>query len=103
MLAGGRGYPLGAGNVQRADQPAAGFLRLDDGVDIAPPGGLERAGKEFFVLIDQLRATGCGVGMIGQLSAIEKANGGFGTHDGDLGGDRKSTRLNSSHVKISYA
>src|SRR5690606_39721815 len=42
-------------------------------------------------------------GSVGKAKSVEEPVYENGTCPGKCGGDRKSTRLNSSHVKISYA
>src|SRR5690606_39320218 len=44
-----------------------------------------------------------GVGLRGGLGLLGRRGGGRGRCDLGVVGDRKSTRLNSSHVKMSYA
>src|SRR5690625_6786310 len=45
---------------------------------------------------------GLGIGVAGTLGAVALTTG-LGTDDESVAEDRKSTRLNSSHVAISYA
>src|SRR5690606_41959945 len=68
--------------------------------------GVEPAGAE----VERAAAVGQVLSVLGtggapgcELGGGPGGDGAPGDGDGGLGGDRKSTRLNSSHVKISYA
>src|SRR5690606_42108906 len=78
----------GAGPVRRAEAGVVGGDLVDGVHQLA--GALARVAVDHAVLV-RVEVPHC------------LTNVGFGGVDGDGIQDRKSTRLNSSHVKISYA
>src|SRR5699024_12402908 len=81
--------------------PSLAALSLPDALPIsgssaALPEQFSQAGRLVQAFIDQLSP------ITGKSHTVEFAFGGIGMN-GHWGADRKSTRLNSSHVAISYA
>src|SRR5439155_21695771 len=101
---------------RRLPPPAISTLSLHDALPISAflPGQLQvvgpppqtDTGPQFvFRAAEQAQDT-AGVGRVGGLAddlAVEPADGVRRQHDSRSDRDRKSTRLNSSHVAISYA
>src|SRR3712207_8483618 len=76
-------------------------LSLHDALPISDQGGVPAAGARRLRLRLRVALVALGLGLEGDVADRPKAREqGDGEHGG---GDRKSTRLNSSHANISYA
>src|SRR5690606_41971549 len=83
-----------------AAPPAIYTLSLHDALPIFLP---RPAGHEARLLAEDGPGIGQGRRVVGDVRALPLGEVGPGAHRTGRGRDRKSTRLNSSHVKISYA
>src|SRR5436309_7825920 len=90
---GNHGY---AQNLQKSDRRRVGGIVHRANLREPESGGHQRRGGHFSALRQSGRGCGGGSGEAGVRKMASDAGA-------TAGGDRKSTRLNSSHVKISYA
>ena len=77
--------PLILQHLQRVDQPRAGFVRLDDGIEEAACGRDVGIGELLAVLSHQAGAGFLGVGGLGDLLAEDDVDRAVRPHHGDLG------------------
>ena len=71
----GKGSILGLKNLKGVDDPGAGLIGLDDVVDVASLGRLQRVGERFLVL---------GCLFLAVLASEDDLDRSFCAHDGDL-------------------
>jgi len=72
----GEGSVLGLKNLKGVDDPGTGLIGLDDVVDVASLGRLQRVGERFLVL---------GCLFLAVLASEDDLDRSFCAHDGDLG------------------